>query len=130
LFGEFAKKYPARPRHHRLLLRVRHRARQTERNAIVNATCIINKLLGSCEDALLTSRFSVTRGKGQPNIFRATGCVDLNVSGTCDTCDIQFKNVWIFNVPQPVSYLWTYLKLMQVRFYPVAGGCGTITTVL
>jgi len=96
-------------------------------NAIVNATCIIDKLLGSCEDALLTSSFSVTRGKGQPkpqnisDIFRATGCVDLNGSGTCDTGDIQFKNVWIFNVPQLVSYFWTYtntdLKLMQARFY-------------
>jgi hypothetical protein len=45
----------------------------------------------------------------------------------------MFKNVWIFNVPQLVSYFWDYantdLKLMQVRFYPTVGGCGTIQTV-
>ena len=27
------------------------------------------------------------------------------------------------------DYTNTDLRLMQVRFYPVAGGCGTITTV-
>jgi len=108
-------------------------------NALVQAFCIIDKLLGSCEDALQLSSFSVTRDKGNPKpvnisgIFLATGCVDLNSSGTCDKGDVQFKNVWIFNIPQLVSYFWNYtntdLKLMQVRFYPVAGGCGTITTV-
>ena len=45
----------------------------------------------------------------------------------------MFKNVWIFNVPQLVSYFWDYantdLKLMQAPFYPTVGGCGTIQTV-
>jgi hypothetical protein len=77
--------------------------------------------------------------KGQPrpenisDIFRATGCVDSNASGSCDKGDTMFKNVWIFNVPQLVSYFWDYtntdLKLMHVRFYPTVGGCGTIQTV-
>ncbi len=108
-------------------------------NALVQATCIIDGLLGTCEDALQLSSFSVTRGKGQPkpenisDIFRATGCVDTNSSGTCDKGDTMFKNVWIFNVPQLTSYFWDYtntdLKLMQVRFYPTVGGCGTIQTV-
>jgi hypothetical protein len=57
----------------------------------------------------------------------------MNGSLTCDQGDTQFNNVWIFNVPQFDSYFWDYtntdLKLMQVRFYPVEGGCGTITTV-
>src|SRR5215471_18474348 len=107
--------------------------------ALVQAFCIIDNLLGSCQDALQLSSFSVTRDKGNPKpvnisgIFLATGCVDLNSSGTCDKGDVQFKNVWIFNIPQLVSYFWDYtntdLKLMQVRFYPVAGGCGSITTV-
>src|SRR5262249_31353800 len=107
--------------------------------ALVQAFCIIESLLGSCTDALQLSSFTVTRSKGQPkpenisDIFRATGCVDSNLNGTCDSGDTRFKNVWIFNVPQLVSYFWDYtntdLKLMQVRFYPVAGGCGTITTV-
>src|SRR5215510_8538531 len=35
-------------------------------NALVNAFCIIDNLLGSCEDALQLSSFSVTRSKGQP----------------------------------------------------------------
>src|SRR5215468_10881006 len=103
--------------------------------ALVQAFCIIDNLLGSCQDALQLSSFSVTRDKGQPkpqnisDIFRATGCVDSNLNGTCDSGDTQFKNLWIFNVPTLVSYFWDYtntnLKLMQVRFYPVAGGCGT-----
>jgi len=108
-------------------------------NAIVNADCIIGGLLGSCQDALQLSSFSVTRDPGKPkrqpisDIFRATGCIDLNSSGMCDKGDLQFKNVWIFNIPQLVSYFWDYtntdLRLMQVRFYPVDGGCGSIKTV-
>src|SRR5262249_986651 len=108
-------------------------------NALVQAVCIIEGLTGTCEDALQLSSFTVTRSKGQPrpenisDIFRASGCVDTNSSGACDKCDTMFKTVWIFNVPQLVSYFWDYtntdLKLMQVRFYPTVGGCGTIQTV-
>src|SRR5215831_20785919 len=55
-------------------------------NALVQAVCIIEGLIGSCEDALQLSSFTVTRSKGQPkpehisDIFRATGCVDTNSS--------------------------------------------------
>src|SRR5215813_6487574 len=108
-------------------------------NALVQAVCIIDGLIGTCEDALQLSSFTVTRSKGQrrpeniSDIFRATGCVDTNSSGSCDKGDTMFKNVWIFNIPQLVTYFWDYtntdLKLMQVRFYPTVGGCGTIQTV-
>ena len=108
-------------------------------NALVQATCIIEGLIGTCEDALQLSSFTVTRSKGNPkpenisDIFRASGCVDSNASGSCDKGDTMFKNVWIFNVPQLTEYFWDYtntdLKLMQVRFYPTVGGCGTIQTV-
>lgn len=108
-------------------------------NALVNANCIIEGLAGDCQDILQLSSFTVTRSKGQPrpenisDIFRATGCVDTNSSGACDKGDTTFKNLWIFNVPQLVSYFWDYtntdLKLMQMRFYPTVGGCGSIQTV-
>jgi hypothetical protein len=108
-------------------------------NAVVNADCVIDGLLGSCTDALLLDSFTVTRDPGKPkrqnisDIFRATGCIDLNASGSCDSGDLQFNNVWIFNISQLLSYFWNYtntdLKLMQVRFYPVEGGCGSITPV-
>ena len=108
-------------------------------NAIVNADCIIDGLLSSCQDALAMSSFEVNRSTGKPkrenisDIFRASGCIDLNSTLACDKGDLQFKNLWIFNVPELVSYFWDYtntdLRLMQVRFYPVAGGCGSITPV-
>ena len=108
-------------------------------NAIVQADCVIDGLVGACTDALLTNSFEVTRDTGKPkrqnisDIFRASGCIDLNSSGVCDSGDLQFNNVWIFNLLQLQSYFWDYnntdLRLMQVRFYPVAGGCGTITPV-
>ena len=108
-------------------------------NAIVNADCVIDGLLGACTDALVMSSFQVSRDPGKPkpqnisDIFRASGCIDTNNTGICDAGDTQFNNVWIFNLLQLESYFWDYtndqLKLMQVRFYPVDGGCGTITTV-
>jgi hypothetical protein len=108
-------------------------------NAIVNADCVIDGLIGPCTDALLMDSFEVTRDRGKPrrenisDIFRATGCIDLNSTGVCDQGDLQFNNVWIFNLLQLESYFWDYnntdLRLMQVRFYPVEGGCGTISTV-
>jgi hypothetical protein len=52
-------------------------------------------------------------------------------SGTCNTGDIQFSNIWVFNIPQLVEYFWDYdnngLKLMQVRFYETTS--GSISTV-
>lgn len=106
-------------------------------NAIVQAECTIDDLLGSCTDALLQNSFSVTRLKGKPHrenisdVFRASGCVDLNGTSTCDAGDLQFTNVWIFNVPQLTEYFWDYdnngLRLMQTRFYETT--CGSFTTV-
>jgi hypothetical protein len=105
---------------------------------IVNASCTIDGLIGSCADALLLDTFTVDRPKGKPrrqnisDVFRATGCVDLGgVEGVCDTGDLQFNNVWIFNIPQLLDYFWDYtntgLRLMQVRFYQT--NCGSFTTV-
>lgn len=106
-------------------------------NAVVQAECIIDGLLGSCTDALLQNSFSVTRTKGKPhrenisNVFRASGCVDVNGSTMCDAGDLQFKDVWIFNVPQLTDYFWDFdnngLRLMQTRFYETT--CGSFTTV-
>jgi hypothetical protein len=28
--------------------------------------------------------------------------------GICDTGDLQFNNVWIFNIPQLEEYFWDY----------------------
>lgn len=109
-------------------------------SAIVNADCVIDGLVGQqCTDALTINSFQVDRDPGKPkqhnisDIFRASGCIDTNSTGVCDAGDTQFNNIWIFNVPTLQDYFWDYtntkLKLMQVRFYPVEGGCGTITTV-
>ena len=108
-------------------------------NAIVQADCVIDGLVGPCTDALLMDSFEVTRDRGKPkrenisDIFRASGCIDLNGSTTCDQGDLQFNNIWIFNLLQLQSYFWDYtnddLRLLQTRFYPVEGGCGTISTV-
>jgi len=64
------------------------------------------------------------------DIFRATGWIDVDESGDLDpTIDITFNNVWVFNVPTLLEYLWDYdnqgLKLMQVRFYPTTSGGWT-----
>ena len=95
---------------------------------------------GECTDALLQGSFEVRRtnsGSNKPkridisDVFRATGCLDLDGSTTCNTGDLQFNNVWIFNIEQLESYWWEYdntgLRNMQVRFYPTT--CGTFTTV-
>ena len=108
--------------------------------AIVGAQCAFSDPLvggATCTDALLMGSFQVDRQRGKPDrknisdIFRASGCLDLNLSGTCDAGDLQFSNVWIFNVPQLLSYFWDYdnngLRLMQLRFY--SSVCGTFTTV-
>ena len=109
------------------------------RNAVVQAECIIEDLIGSCSDALLLDNFTVDRPKKKPpqrinisDIFRASGCIDLGgVAGVCDKGDLQFSGVWIFNIPQLLEYFWDYdnngLKLMQLRFYQTT--CGSFTTV-
>lgn len=113
-------------------------------NAIVNAECAFSEDLvggGTCTDALLLDTFTINRTNNNSNkprrenitdIFRATGCLDLDDSGTCNTGDLQFSNVWVFNIPQLLEYFWDYtnnnLKLMQVRFY-LSEDCGSIGTV-
>jgi hypothetical protein len=87
----------------------------------------------TCEDTLLMGSFEIRRKKGPPkpvditDIFRATGCLDLDAVGEegygiCSPGDLAFRNMWIFNIPYLFSYMWDYennnLKLMQVRFYP------------
>lgn len=87
---------------------------------------------------LLMETFTLKRAKGnkgaqQPHpldiskIFRATGWIDIcGEMGVQDPCDITFTNVWVFNVPTLLEYLWDYnnegLKLMQIRFYPTTSG--------
>ena len=61
------------------------------------------------------------------NIFRATGCLDYaGEIGFCDTGDLEFRNIWIFNIEELDSYMWDYdnngLKLLQVRFYETVSG--------
>ncbi len=81
--------------------------------------------------------FSIARGGGKPvtenitNVFRASGCIDFVVDATpCgdDAADIEFKNVWIFNIPALIEYFWDYdnngLKVMQLRFCD-SDTCGT-----
>ena len=89
---------------------------------------------------LLMSSFDLKRekknGKGKPiveeisDIFRATGTIDVAPAGPGPE-DITFTNVWVFNVPTLLTYLWDYsnqgLKLMQVRFYETT--CGSWTNV-
>lgn len=85
-----------------------------------------------CEDTLVLGEFEVRRPGKKPitqditDIFRADGCLDYDDSGYCDKGDLQFRNLWIFNIPDLESYMWDYdnngLKLMQVRFYETTSG--------
>jgi hypothetical protein len=87
----------------------------------------------TCEDTLLLGDFEVRRPGKKPitqditDIFRATGCLDLaGEVGVCDSGDLEFRNIWIFNIPYLSEYMWDYdnngLKLMQVRFYETTSG--------
>jgi len=85
-----------------------------------------------CDSTLLMGSFEVGRSKGKPSpvnitdVFRASGCLDANASGVCDSGDLEFSNLWIFNLEQLIEYFWDYdnngLKLMQVRFYETTSG--------
>ncbi|MHA1938457.1 MAG: hypothetical protein ACW97O_09645 [Candidatus Thorarchaeota archaeon] len=86
--------------------------------------------------SLLMGSFQLKRGKGKPkpvdisDIFRASGWIDVDESGDLDpSIDTTFTNVWVFNVPTLLEYLWDYsnqgLKLMQIRFYPTTSGSWT-----
>jgi hypothetical protein len=86
----------------------------------------------------LFGTFTIKRGQGKPqvvnisDIFRASGFIDLGgTPGLYDPdIDIQFTNVWVFNIPTLLSYYWDYtnegLKLMQVRFHPTTSGSWNI----
>ena len=93
----------------------------------------------TCEDTLLMGSFDVKRPGKKPvtvnitDIFRATGCLDMSDPsidpdgvGVCNTGDLEFRNLWIFNIEELVSYMWDYdnngLKLLQVRFYETVSG--------
>ena len=89
---------------------------------------------GDCTESLLINSFEIHRtnhGKNKPkvtditNVFRATGCIDLD-SVDDPGCDIEFDNLWIFNIEQLADYYWDYdnkgLKLMHTRFYPMTSG--------
>jgi hypothetical protein len=104
-------------------------------NAIITAECTYSEDVvggGDCTDTLLLGSFEIKRETGKPhrvnitNIFRATGCLDIYDSGVCDAGDLEFKNIWIFNIEELTEYMWDYdnndLKLMQVRFYPTTSG--------
>jgi hypothetical protein len=82
---------------------------------------------GSCEDVPLGSfDFELVRNSGAPvrkditNFMRASGCFDTDGSGTCDSGEKTFNNIWIFNLEALQEYFWEYdnqgLRLSQVRF--------------
>ncbi len=94
---------------------------------------------GSCEDVPLGEfDFELVRGKGKPvqmditNYMRASGCFDTNQSGTCDSGEKTFNNIWIFNLEALEEYFWEYdndgLKLSMVRFCE-SDDCGSFGTV-
>ena len=91
-----------------------------------------------CDGTLLLGGFEISRTNGNSNkpksvditkVFRASGCFDgysdTDVDG-CDGGDLRFRDVWIFNIEELLSYWWEYdnhnLKLMQIRFYPTVSG--------
>jgi len=106
--------------------------------AIVTAECTFDDtvLSGECTDLLQLPGFTINRTNLNSNkpkreniteVFRASGCLDLGgLIGVCDTGDLSFSNLWIFNIEQLAEYFWDYdnngLKLMQVRFYETTSG--------
>ena len=86
--------------------------------------------------SLLMGSFYLKRDRSKPrpvdisDIFRASGWIDVDESGDFNSdIDMSFDNVWVFNVPTLLEYLWDYdnqgLKLMQIRFYPTTSGSWT-----
>jgi hypothetical protein len=82
---------------------------------------------GSCEDVPLGSfDFDLVRNSGKPvqkditNFMRASGCFDTDGSGTCDSGEKTFNNVWIFNLEALQEYFWEYdndgLRVAMIRF--------------
>lgn len=114
-------------------------------SANVDAVCIFDGSVildptttALCAEELLSSGgfdFQVKREGGKPQrqdispVFRASGCIDNDANGLCNKGDVQFNNVWIFNIAQLLDYFWQYdnngLKVMQVRFYETTSGSFT-----
>lgn len=110
-------------------------------NAMITVNCtysddVVDGDASECE-AVQTGSFEIKRKRGKPkreditDAFRVTGCLDKNSSGVCDDGDLQFQDLWIFNLQELLEYYWDYqnngLKLMQTRFYPTTSGCvGTV----
>lgn len=96
-------------------------------SAHVDADVLFDETTHDVLLALDQVSFNVSRNGKKPsrqnisNIFRVSGCIDLNDSGVCDQGDEFFNNEWVFNVDELLSYWWDYenngLKLMQIRFY-------------
>ena len=109
---------------------------------IVEAECTYSEDVAppdaTCTDTLLMGSFEVNRQKGKPqppvnitDVFRASGCLDLDGDDACSAGDLAFSNLWIFNIAELVESWWNYdnngLKLMQVRFYETtSGSIGTV----
>lgn len=96
--------------------------------------CNIDDVDGDC--ATGTMDFTLVRNSGKPvqqditKYLRASGCIDLGgEEGVCDTGDLDFKNEWIFNIEQLLTYYWDYdndgLRIAQIRFCDVEGVEGS-----
>jgi hypothetical protein len=94
---------------------------------------------GSCADVPLGSfDFELVRNGGKPvqkditNFLRASGCFDADLSGTCDSGEKTFNNIWIFNLEALQEYFWEYdnqgLRVSMLRFCEGTdcGGFGVV----
>jgi hypothetical protein len=100
-----------------------------------DTTCIgCNIDGGDCATGNIDFSFAGHSGKPQTqnitSVFRATGCIDLDDSDTCNTGDISFRNEWIFNIEQLLYYYWDYdnqgNRIVNIRFCDtedVSGAC-------
>ena len=112
-------------------------------NADVDVVCTFDDTVidtdieeGTCATGNID--FSLTRGHGKPvtqeitNFMRASGCFDVNDNLVCDSGDVTFNNVWIFNLDALEEYYWAYdnqgLRVSQVRFCE-SDECGSLEVV-
>ncbi|MFC1956787.1 hypothetical protein ACFLVY_00620 [Chloroflexota bacterium] len=82
---------------------------------------------GTLDMGSFTLKREKVDGKGKPkvvdisDIFRASGIIMFGDGSTQ-----SFSNVWVFNIPDLLQYLWGYdakgLRHMQVRFYETTSG--------
>lgn len=102
-------------------------------NAVFDANCIDCVLIAG--ESFEIKRDKGKKGAQKPNVvditdvFRAEGCIDLDANDICNEGDLEFEDVWVFNVPNLLTYYWDYtnegLKLAQIRFYPTESGSWT-----